>query len=289
MYLKCAPILLLLVVVMFAQPVQAMGNNCKGSLLVTSDAADMFEEYKNNVKVFMSLKIQVANSLLNCADEIWIESVDDNKIKFRGPNINKNAKLKNAQFKKIKAKKGIFKIDLDERITQMWMQLTHYTLFPSGDYDSIIKVSIIMDGDVVEEEFLTMEYFSSPKISLSLDNNSQGKVSGSNGEYQIDLGELTTNARFDWGIKVLSNSAYDIVLDSEFNGLRHETNLDAVIAYSISFDNVKIPSTEQLSRSYDFAASVKNTWFGFSFTLGNVELMPAGSYQDNLSLTIYPR
>ncbi|MFT4926740.1 MAG: hypothetical protein ACI8WB_002838, partial [Phenylobacterium sp.] len=122
----------------------------------------------------------------------------------------------------------------------------------------------------------------------TLDNNSQSKVSGINGDYQIDLGELVNNAQFDWGIKVLSNSAYDIVLDSEYNGLRHESKTDALIDYTISFDNVKIPSSEQLSRSYDFAASVNNTWFGFSFVLGNVEFMPAGNYQDNLSLTIYP-
>jgi hypothetical protein len=103
------------------------------------------------------------------------------------------------QFKKSKAKKGIFKVDLDERITQMWLQLNHYSLFPSGDYESKIKVSIVNDGEVVEEEFITLEYYSSSKISLSLDSNSQSKVSGSNGEYQIDLGELTTSARFDWG------------------------------------------------------------------------------------------
>jgi hypothetical protein len=286
MYTKIALITLLPVAVMFAQPVQAMGK-CKGNLLVTSDVADMYEQYKNNVKAFIPLKIQVPNNLYNCADEIWIEAVETNKIKFKGP-IKKTAKLKNAQFKKIKAKNGIFKIDLDDRITQMWLQLNHYSLFPSGVYESKLKISIVSGGDVIEEEFLTVEYYSSPKISLSLDSTSQSKVSGNNGEYQIDLGELTTNARFDWGIQILSNSAYDIVLDSEFNGLRHETNLDAIIDYSISFDNVKIPSTDQLSRSYDFAASVKNTWFGFSFILGNAELMPAGSYQDNLSLTIYP-
>ncbi len=284
---KTVATVVILTALIFAQSVQAMGK-CKGNLIVTSDVADMYEQYKNNVKAFIPLKIQVPNNLYNCADEIWIEAVDTNNIKFKGPNITKTAKLKNAQFKKIKAKNGIFKIDLNDRTTNMWLQLTHYSLFPAGDYTSKLKISIVSFGDVVEEEFLTVEYYSSPKISLSLDSNSQSKVSGNNGEYQIELGELTTNARFDWGIQVLSNSAYDIVLDSEFNGLRHETNLDAIIDYSISFDNVKIPSTDQLSRSYDFAASVKNTWFGFSFTLGNAELMPAGRYQDNLSLTIYP-
>jgi hypothetical protein len=53
----------LLFVVMFVQPVQAMGKKCKGSLLVTSDVADMYVQYKNNVKAFIPLKIQVDNRL----------------------------------------------------------------------------------------------------------------------------------------------------------------------------------------------------------------------------------
>jgi hypothetical protein len=279
----------ILIVLLVSQLGQAKDKKCSGSLLVTSDDADTYEQYQNNVEVFQSLKVQVSNELLDCADEIWIEAIDSNSIRFAGPNLTKTAKLKNAQFKEIKAKKGIFKIDLDERITQLWLQLTHYSLFPAGDYDSKIKISLISDDDVVEDAFLALNYYSSPKMSLELDSTSQRKISGSNGEYQIDLGQLTTSARFDWGINVLSNGAYDIVLYSEFKGLRHETNLDAIIDYTISFDNVRVLSSEQLTRRYDFAASVKNTWFGFSFVLGNVELMPAGNYQDNLSLTIYPR
>lgn len=281
-------IMLLTALLLLCCPAQAKKNKCKGSLAVDSIAADTIEEYSNRVKVFIPVKIKVSNSLLKCADEIWIETIDSNNIRFVGPANNKTGKLLDHRFKRIKTTTGIFKTALIDSQTQLWIKLTHYSFFPAGHYNGKIKVSVVSDNTVVDEQLIDMTYYSAPKISISLDNNSRAKVSGNNGNYQIDLGELVNNARFDWGIKVLSNSAYDIVLDSEYNGLRHETNTSALIGYTVGFDGVKIPSSEQLTKRYDFAASVKNTWFGFSFVLGNVDLMPAGNYQDNLSLTIYP-
>jgi hypothetical protein len=269
-------------------PQQAMAKKCKGTFLAESLSADVIEEYRNRVKVYLPLRVQLSNELFDCADEIWVEAVNSNKMTFWGPGRNKNGKLQDSQFKQISVKKGLWKTGLDGRETQLWIKLTHYSLFPAGTYTGRVKVSVISKNKVVEEQFLDIEYYSEPKISISLDNSSQSKISGNGGDYQIDLGELVSNARFDWGIKVLSNSAYDIVLDSEYNGLRHDVNASALIDYTISFDNVKISSSEQLTRTYDFFSSVNNTWFGFSFELGNVDLMPAGNYQDNLSLTIYP-
>ena len=78
------------------------------------------------------------------------------------------------------------------------------------------------------------------------------------------------------------------MVDSEYGGLRHESNSAATIGYSLTFDNVKISSQQQLVLRYDFLSGVKNTWFGFAVALGNVEMMPAGHYQDNISLTVYP-
>jgi len=264
-------------------------EDCAGSLIVVSDPADVIEEYGNNVKVYVPLKIQLSNTLFNCADEIWIESLSGNKIKLSGPGGNKTGKLKDEEFKRIKVKKGISKISIDNRINQLWVKITHFTLFPAGSYTGNIKVSVVSKNDIIAEQFVTLQYYSQPIIYMELDSSSQQKVTGSNGDYQIDLGELVNYARFDWGINVLSNTAYDIILDSEYNGLRHDTNHQALIDYNITFDNIQMPSTGQLTQRYNFSTSVENTWFGFTFELGKVELMPAGNYQDNLSFTIYPR
>lgn len=265
------------------------GSSCRGgTLLATSDPADVQEKYTNKVKVYVPIKVQVSNNLLNCADEIHIDAIYANKIKFWGPGLNKKGVLVDNQLKQISSKRGLWKVDLNERVTQLWVRVNHYSLFPAGDYESRVLVSLVADGEVIHEQYLDLLYYSEPKISIELDSSSQGKVSGSNGDYQIDLGELKSHSRFDWGINVLSNSAYDIVLDSEFNGLRHETNSSAIIDYTVEFDNVKIPSSEVLWLRYGFSNSVNNTWFGFGVELGNLDLMPAGSYQDNLSLTIYP-
>lgn len=264
-------------------------SNCRGgSMLVTSDPADVQEVYGNKVNAYVPIEVQVSNNLLNCADEIWVDAIWSNKIKFWGPGLNKKGKLVDNNYKQISSKRGVWKVPLTERQTQMWVKLTHYSLFPAGYYYGRVLVSLVSDGEVIEEQYLDLTYYSEPKISIELDNSSKGKVKGGNGDYQIDLGELKSHTRFDWGIKVLSNSAYDIVLDSEFNGLRHDINRNSVIDYTIEFDNVKIPSSETLWLNYGFSNGVKNTWFGFSFELGNVDFMPAGNYQDNLSLTIYP-
>ena len=269
---------------------QASANwwNCNGSLLLFSDENEVIETYENKVRAYLPLRVKVSNSLLNCGDQIIVESVDDWQLRFYGPNLRKNGKLLDSQFNRITRRNGYYLADLDERETQFWVRLQHYSFFPAGSYVSRVRVMILSEGYVVREEIIDMEYYSEPKISIELDSNSQGKVSGSGGDYHIDLGELQTGQQFNWGIKVLSNSAYDIVVDSEFNGLRHESNPNVFIDYSISFDNVKISSSEQLVRRYDYLNGVKNTWFGFAVELGSVELMPAGYYQDNLSLTVYP-
>ncbi len=261
---------------------------CHGNMLVTSDPADVQEQFDKKVSAFVPLKIQVSNNMLDCADEIWIDAIWSNRIMFWGPGIDKKGQLVNSQYKQIKGKRGLWKVDLNERLTQLWVKLTHYSLFPSGYYFGRVRVLLMSNGYVVDEQYVDLTYYSEPKISIELDSASQGKVQGSNGDYQIDLGELKSYSRFDWGIKVLSNSAYDIVLDSEFNGMRHQSNKKALIDYTIEFDNVKIPSSEVLWLRYGFSNGVKNTWFGFSLELGNVEFKPAGHYQDNLSLTIYP-
>ncbi|MBQ4837959.1 MULTISPECIES: hypothetical protein [Pseudoalteromonas] len=282
-------VLLILSYLLFTSPAQANWRNCYGNLLATSNPSDIITEHKNRVSVFLPLKVQVSDRLLDCADEIWVEDVYYYSMVFEGPTQDKYAKLFDAQFKKIKVRNGIWKSKLTDRSTQMWVRLRHYSLFPAGEYYGAIKVSVVRNNQVVEEQYLDMTYYSEPQVSISLDNNSKGKVSGGHGQYQINLGELKSNMRFYWGIKILSNSSYDIVLDSEFNGLRHETNTRALIDYTIAFDNVKISSSEQLNRSYNFYSGVKNKWYGFEFVLGNVELMPAGYYRDNLSLTVYPR
>jgi hypothetical protein len=264
-------------------------GKCEGELLVESDPAEVIEVYGRNVKVYLPLKVQVSNDLLDCADEIWIEPVTGNKIKLAGPGGNKTGKLKDEQFKRIAVKKGIWKTSLNNRNSQLWVKIAHYSLFPAGSYNGKVKVMAVSKNKIVEEQFVNLQYYSEPVISIELDSSSQQKVSGSNGDYQIDLGELVNNARFTWGINVLSNTAYDILLDSEYDGLRHETNRQALIEYTISFDNIEISSSEQLTKHYDFSTSVKNTWFGFTFELGKVELMPAGNYQDNVSFTISPR
>ena len=262
--------------------------HCNGALLLFSDEHEVIEQYSHKVRVYLPLRVKVSNSLLKCADQILIESVDDWQLTFYGPHIRKNGKLLDSQFNRISYRNGYYLADLDERETQFWVRLQHYSFFPAGNYLSRLRVSILAEGYVVREQVIDMSYYSEPKIALELDSNSQGKVTGSGGDYQIDLGELSSNRRFSWGLKVLSNSAYDIVLDSEFNGLRHQSNPNILIDYVISFDNVKMSSSDQLVRRYDFLSGVKNTWFGFAIELSDVELMPAGYYEDNLSLTIYP-
>ena len=287
--IRQAIILFILSPLFFSQTAAAAKNSCKGTLIVLSDPADIIEKYGNKVKVYVPVKIEVSNKLYDCAEEIWIEPLNGNKILFSGPTGEKVAKLQDEQFNNISSTKGVRKIPLIERTTQLWAKMTHFSLFPAGFYSTGIKISVVRNDKVIEEQFVSLQYYSQPTISIELDNSSQQKVSGSNGDYQIDLGELVNNAQFSWGINVFSNTAYDIVLDSEYNGLRHDTNKKALIDYTISFDNIKISSSQQLTRRYDFNSGVDNSWFGFSFELGNVELMPAGNYQDNLSFTVYPR
>lgn len=281
--------LFVLGVLVFSQTAQADKKSCKGSFVVVSDTAEVIEKFAKKVKVYVPVKVQLSNALYDCADEIWIESLNGNKIFFSGPTGEKVGKLQDERFKNIKIRKGVWKTPLKDRTSHLWVKMTHLSLFPAGAYNAKVKVSIVSKNNIIDEQFVSLQYFAQPTISIALDSTSQHKVSGSNGDYQIDLGELVDHARFNWGIYVFSNTAYDIVLDSEYNGLRHETNKQALIDYTISFDNVKIPSSQQLVRRYDFAAGVNNSWYGFSFELGKVELMPAGNYQDNLSFTVYPR
>ncbi|MBQ4864113.1 hypothetical protein J8L98_20700 [Pseudoalteromonas sp. MMG013] len=272
-----------------AQSAFARGNDCDGNMFATSNPSDIIEEYNNRVTVYIPIKIQVSDSLLNCADEIWVEDVYYYSMVFSGPTQDKYAKLYNSQFKKIKVRNGIWRSNLKDRATQMWVRLRHYSLFPAGAYTGHVVVSVVKNNEIIDQQYLDLSYYSEPQVAISLSNSSKGKVSGNNGNYHIDLGELKSNMRFNWGIKILSNSSYDIVVDSEYNGLRHETNKQALIDYSIKFDNSQVSSSERLYRSYNFYPGVKNKWYGFEFKLGNVDLMPAGTYQDNLSLTVYPR
>ncbi|WP_440056766.1 hypothetical protein ACSLBF_17965 (plasmid) [Pseudoalteromonas sp. T1lg65] len=285
---KCI-LLLMLCLLVFSQKGLAKRGQCSGNMLAVSNSSETIVEHSNQVSVYLPLKIQVSDELLACADEIWVEDVYYYSLVFSGPTGYKYAKLLNSQFQNIEPRSGIWKEPLSNRTTQLWLRLRHYSLFPTGSYIGSIKVSVVRRNKVIQEQYLHVIYQSEPQISVSLDNASQGKVSGSSGQYYINLGELKTDMRFYWGIKILSNSSYDIVVDSEFNGLRHETDSSALIDYTIGFDNVKISSAERLYRSYYFYPGVRNKWFGFEFILGNTELMPAGNYRDNLSLTIYPR
>ena len=280
-------LLLAFVLLMFNTKVLANWG-CWGSAVIDSNPADIIETYAKQAKVWLPIEIKVSNRLYWCVDTIEIEAVDSNNLWFSGPADDIKGKLLDDNFKRIKLRRGVWSIPLWDRTTQLWARINHFSLFPAGQYHSRIRISLISDDEVVDEQFLDLTYYSEPKISIELDKESKRKVSGANGSYQIDLGELKSHSRFDWGINILSNSAYDIVVDSEFNGLRHQQNRKAVIEYSLSFDNVNILSSDQLTRRYDFAASVKNTWFGLSFTLPDVEMMPAGYYQDNLSVTVYP-
>lgn len=282
-------ILLLVSLLVYSQGVKAAKNSCNGSVIVVSDPADVIEQSGRKAKVYVPIKVTVSNDVFDCADQIWVDSLDGNKIIFSGPTGDKTAKLQNHRFKNIKAKRGVWKTSLQDRTSQLWVKLTHFSLFPAGTYSARVKVAVVSNNKIIEEQFVSLQYVAQPTISIALDSSSQNKVAGSNGDYQIDLGELVSNTRFDWGINVFSNTAYDIVLDSEYNGLRHDTNTQALIGYTISFDNVKIPSSQQLIRRYDFSSGLNNSWFGFSFELDKVELMPAGNYQDNLSFTVYPR
>ncbi|WP_462173275.1 hypothetical protein [Pseudoalteromonas xiamenensis] len=267
----------------------AVAKPCKGNILVSSSSSEVIEEYNNRATVYLPLKIQVPDSLVSCADEIWVEDVYYYSLVFSGPTQDKYGKLLDEQFNTLSPRNGIWSMPLNSRTTQLWIRLRHYSLFPAGNYTGSVKVTLLRKSKVIDEQYLDVTYYSEPQIAISLDNSSQGKVSGSNGLYQIDLGDLKSNMRFYWGIKILSNSSYDVVLDSEFNGLRHESDTQSLIDYTIGFDNVKISSSERLMRSYNFYPGVRNTWYGFEFILGNTEMKPAGIYRDNLSLTVYPR
>ncbi|MCF6435446.1 MULTISPECIES: hypothetical protein [Pseudoalteromonas] len=282
---------MLLIAALLCASNQALAKHgrCYGTLWATSDPSEIIEEHSDRVSVYLPLKVQVSDTLLNCADEIWIEDVYYYSLVFTGPTEYKYARLLDSQFNTMWPQSGIWRIPLTSRSSQLWARLQHYSLFPAGSYTGSVKVSIVRRNRVIEEQYLDMAYYSQPQVAVSLDNASKGKVSGSNGHYQINLGELKSDMRFYWGINILSNSSYDIVLDSEYNGLRHETDTQALIDYSITFDNVKISSSERLIRSYNFFPGVRNKWFGFEFILGNTELMPAGYYRDNLSLTVYPK
>ncbi|BBN82563.1 hypothetical protein PA25_25480 [Pseudoalteromonas sp. A25] len=282
-------VVLLLVLSYWIVAPEAQAKRCKGNLVVTSSASEVIEEHGNQVSVYLPLKIQVSDALLGCADEIRIEDVYYYSLVFAGPTEYKYANLLDAQFNNMWSRNGIWRTPLSNHTTQMWIRLKHYSLFPAGAYYGSVKVSIVRRNRVIKEQYLDITYDSQPQVAITLDSASQGKVSGSSGNYQIDLGELRSNMRFYWGIKVLSNSSYDIVLDSEYNGLRHETDSSSLIDYTLGFDNVKISSSERLIRSYNFYPGVRNKWFGFEFILGNTEMMPAGIYRDHLSLTVYPR
>ncbi|MFC3030994.1 hypothetical protein ACFOEE_00415 [Pseudoalteromonas fenneropenaei] len=280
-------LLILCSCVIFASNVLA--KPCSGNLLVTSNPSEIKVENSNRVSVYLPLKIQLPDNLVDCADEVWVEDVNYYSLVFFGPTEDKYAKLLDAQFNTLSAQNGIFSMPIQNRTTQLWVRLRHYSLFPTGNYTGSLKVSVIRKKKIIEEQYLDLTYYSEPQIAISLDNSSQSRVSGSNGLYHIDLGELKSNMRFYWGINILSNSSYDIVLDSEYNGLRHEIDTKTLLDYTIGFDNAKISSSDRLMRSYNFNPGVRSKWYGFEFILGNTELMPAGNYQDNLSLTVYPR
>lgn len=175
------------------------------------------------------------------------------------------------------------------RNLKVWAELNTTDALIAGNYSGVISVVATYYGYHISEEVLGTVNLEVPSV-LDISVSSQGgsPISGGNGHYFLELGNLYEGQNAGWSINLYSNIHYQVAVHSENNGLKHESG-SATIPYTVTMDGTSFAASSGLTRGYTNYNPLITSSIPFQIAVGNVDFKPAGRYVDDLIVTVSAR
>ncbi len=166
------------------------------------------------------------------------------------------------------------------QVLPLWIRVPSGQWGKADNYQQRMRLSLIdFMGRTITEKLLTIRQPVRPKVSL------QFAQTGST-QADLDFGQLEKGKSRQIEIQVKHNTHYLLQLNSQNTGvLRNPKHPQSTIAYHLQMDgrNIDLQNTLHILGRYTRSS---NTQHQLRVEIQDVERVRAGTYQDNLNLTI---
>lgn len=175
------------------------------------------------------------------------------------------------------------------RSLRVWAELNTTDALIAGNYTGVISVVATYFGFHISPEVLGTVNLEVPSVlDLSVTSQAGSSISGGNGYYYVELGNLHEGKSSAWNINVYSNVHYQVSVLSENNGLKHQSR-NVTIPYSVTMSGSTFSASTGYSQGFTNYNPLTTSSIPFEVTVGNVDFKPAGRYTDNLVVTVSAR
>lgn len=178
------------------------------------------------------------------------------------------------------------------------LQNLHYYIFvpfdqdvPAGNYSVSINISVYEGsiGQYTLHDTKQVTYTVTVPANISISIQSSPGI----GETaDIDFGTLQIGESRSFSIDIISNTPYDISIESENNGAltQDTTRAPNTIPYALQYNGRSIDLSRRTYLSYpERKQSTEISTHEFNATIGEFDFVLWGKYQDNLVLTVAAR
>lgn len=172
---------------------------------------------------------------------------------------------------------------------KVWAQLQSTEAVIAGEYSGAISVVATYYGYHISPEVLgTIELDVPSVLDVSVPTSGNSTIFGSGSYYYVELGNLHEGKSANWNIDIYSNVHYQVSVQSENLGLKHQNSSDR-IHYDVIMDGARFSSSSGYARAYTNYNPLSTNTVSFEVEVGSTDLKPAGRYTDNLIVTVSAR
>lgn len=266
----------------------AFANNCDFSFTAFSAAESSYIVEENTV--YIPVDVVRNDTRKKCRSTFYLSLHNQNQLVFHSNGNQLNAEVTNHK----KRVKNPTMVDgelswLNSKRKTLRTQYTKLVVAPytpPGTYTTTVKVKALMEGVEVHSELVPLTLVVPPMITANISNFDSSIVMGDAGSYQVNFGQLQSGQQTNWTLNVVSNTHFDLTLNSENGGLKHLSSSDKVL-YTIQADSHLFESQQgSFNTRINHINTATAKAISMSLTINNVSLQKAGQYQDVFSVTV---
>ncbi len=175
------------------------------------------------------------------------------------------------------------------RNLRVFAQLVTNEPIIAGSYRGLLNIAASSYGYIVSDEKVANVDMEVPtQLSVSVQTSGNPALSGGQGFYYVEMGNMYQGKRVDWDLSIYTNTHYDVSVSSEYGGLRHR-GTNALIDYDIIMDGQRFSAANGYTKRYINYSPLTTSAIPFAVEVGSTDFKPAGEYVDYMVVTVSAR
>ena len=245
----------LIFIAAFLLSASSSADSCTGNIriFVSENAETHFNE--NQTSVLLPARLQLSPEIAQCAKQVYFKPLVGNDYKLEGQSGKVALSFRDASriplIKKPFQGQLLYATDVNSRtVIPLNLLLGSNGLITPGVFSNAFDVLVETKENQILSFTDSIQYYSPSLLAVDITSNDP-KVSGTRRHYSVEMGELRTNASAKWAVNILANGRYSVKIHAENGKLKHVSDEQSDINYTLQIDQKVYSPEREILISYN--------------------------------------